>query len=251
MRFSTLTAVGLAALVAVAGLASQAVAQERFRPIGSVTYEPEPNQVRTGVYQIRPEDRNIRSMRILLERGNAEIRTLKVFYDGGNTETVPVRQNLREGERSAMFQLERARPIRQIEIAYVPRGTVKLVLLADSRRPEPPPIQWQEIACKNVSIIGEKDSIPVGGDTRYKSLRLRSANYDIEVAEMNVRYANGARDGYSIRQVIPAGGRIGPIDLRGERRRLSQIDLIYRARTIGPFKTKLCVDGLAFNPDFD
>ncbi len=93
-------------------------------------------------------------------------------------------------------------------------------------------------------------SLAVNSAERYASLRLRSENYDIEMAELTIRYANGNRDKYPIRQVIPAGGRIGPIELRGEARRISQLDFIYRARTIGPFKTKLCVDALkARNPD--
>jgi hypothetical protein len=245
MRFHTLAAVGMTALLAAGVVAMPAQAQERLRPIGSVVYEPEPATAIKGVYNIRNEDRRIRGMRILAEEGSADVRALKVIYTDGEVENVRVRQVLREGERTALFQLEEPRPIRSVEVSSIPKGAVTLVLLADSRRAEPPaPPQWVELACKNVSIIGERDVVPLGSDQRYRALRLRSANYDIEMAEMTVRYANGGRDNYQIRQLIPAGGRIGPIDLRGERRRISQLDFVYRARTIGPFKTKLCVDGL-------
>ena len=250
MKFNALAVVGLTALVAVAGLASTAQAQERLRPVGSITFEPEPATPEKGVFQIRPEERRIRSMRILAEEGAADIRSLTVNYADGQPEVVRVRQSIKEGERTALFELQQVRPIRSVEVSYIPKGAVTLVLLAETRRGEPPaPPQWTEISCKNVGLLGDRDSVSLDSNERYRALRLRSANYDIEVAEMTVRYANGGRDNYQIRQVIPAGGRIGPIELRGESRRIAQLDFLYRARSIGPFKTKLCVDGLQRNRD--
>jgi hypothetical protein len=247
MRFHTFAAVAISSLVAVGGLAVTAEAQERLRPVGSITYEPEPVAQQRGVFQIRPEERRIRSLRILAEEGSADIRSLKVVYTDGEVENVRVRQILKEGERSALFELEEVRPIKTVEVLYTPKGVVTLVLLADARRAEPPPprpVEWTEITCKNVGLLGDRDTVALSADERYSALRLRSANYDIEMAEMTVRYSNGGRDNYQIRQVIPAGGRIGPIELRGASRRISQLDFVYRARTIGPFKTKLCVDAL-------
>jgi hypothetical protein len=254
MRFHILTAVALSSLVAIGGLSTSAQAQERLRPVGTVTYEPEAASLERGVFQIRQEERRIRSMRVLAEEGSADVRSLKVVYTDGEVENVRVRQTLKEGERSALFELEEVRPIKSVEISYIPKGAVTLVLLADGRRAEPPPprpAEWVELNCKSVGLLSDRDTIAVSTSERYRALRLRSANYDIEVAEMTVRYGNGARDKYEIRQVIPAGGRIGPIELRGEARRISQLDFLYRARTIGPFKTKLCVDALKTVVDAD
>lgn len=251
MRFHILTAVALSSLVAVTGLANTAHAQERMRPVGSVTFEPEPYSVERDVVQIKQEERRIRAMRVLAEEGSAEVRSLKVVYTDGDVENVRVRQTLKEGERSALFELEEVRPIKSVEISYIPKGPVTLVLLADARRAEPPPprpAEWVELNCKSVGLLGDRDSVAVNTSERYRALRLRSANYDIEMSEMTVRYANGGRDNYVIRQVIPAGGRIGPIELRGESRRIAQLDFLYRARSIGPFKTKLCVDALKTSP---
>jgi hypothetical protein len=253
MRLHIFAAVALSSLVAVGCLASSADAQERMRPVGSITYEPEPVTLQKGVFQIRPEERRIRSLRILAEEGSADVRSLKVVYTDGEVENVRVRQILKEGERSALFELEEVRPIKSVEISYNPKGNVTLVLLADARRAAPPPrpAEWVELTCKSVGLLGDRDTVAINNDQRYQALRLRSANYDIEMAEMTVRYGNGTRDKYEIRQVIPAGGRIGPIELRGEARRISQLDFLYRARTIGPFKTKLCVDALQARPDDD
>jgi hypothetical protein len=251
MRFSILAAVALSSLVAVA---LPAAAQERLRQIGSVSYDPEPAVIQKDVYNIRPEDRRIRALRILAEEGSADVRSLRVSYIDGDVEQVRVRQTLREGERSALFELEEPKPIKSIEISYLPKGAVTLALLADARRAEPAPpaaAQWVEIACKNVGLLGDRDNVAVDTRDLYRALRLRSANYDIEMADLTVRYGSGGRDKYVIRQLIPSGGRIGPIELRGERRRISELEFVYRARTIGPFKTKLCVDGLKYIAEDD
>jgi hypothetical protein len=250
MGFRVLAAAAMTSLLA---LALPALAQEGMRTIGTVKYEPEPSALEKDVFNIDREDRRIRSMRIVAERGEADVRSLRVMYEDGDIETVRVRQVLREGQRSAAFALDEPKPIRSIEISYVPRGTVVLALQAETRRPPRPPeaLKWVEIGCKSVGLLGDRDVLPVDTRDVYRALRLRSANYDVEMAEMTVRYNNGQRDNYIIRQLIPSGGRIGPIDLRGERRRISQLDFIYRSRTIGPYKTKLCVDGLRYDPNYD
>jgi hypothetical protein len=249
MRLRTLNAVAISALVCISGFLAPAHAEVRLRSIGSVTYEPEPQAPEVGVYQIRQEDRRINAMRIEADGGTADVRQLKVKYSDGDSEIVKVRQTLRDGERSALFALEEPRPIRSVEITYIPKGAVTLILLADQGRSEPPPppprpAQWVELDCEKVNLLGDRNSFTISTPERYKSLRLRSANYDIEIADLIVRYTNGVRDTYQVRSLIPAGGQVGPIELRGDARRIAQIDFLYRARTIGPVKTKLCVDAL-------
>ncbi len=256
MRFHILSAIAISALAGFSGLAAPAQAEARLRSVGSVTYEPEPAAPEVGVFQIRPEDRRMNSMRIEVDGGPVDVKSLKVKYSDGSSEVVKVRQTLRDGERSALFALEEPRPIRSVEITYIPKGAVTLVLLADQGRAEPPPpppqtAEWVPLGCQKVGLLGDRDSLAVSSADLYKALRLRSQNFDIEMAELNITYANGGRDRYQLRQIIPAGGQIGPIQLRGDARRISQLDFLYRARTIGPFKTKLCVDGLKIDEQDD
>lgn len=239
----------LSALLISGGIAT---AQERpLRPVGSVTYEPEPAALEKGVFTLKPEDRRLRSLRIEADEGSADVRSLTIIYADGEQERVRVRQTLKEGERTNLFRLEEPRPIRAIEINYIPKGAVTLVLLADGRRPEPPPATWVDLGCKSVGFLGDRDTLPVTSTETFKALRLRSQGYDIELLEMTVRFGNGARDNYQVRSIIPSGSRTGPIDLRGERRRITQLDFLYRARAIGTVKTKLCVEGLADSRGFD
>ena len=238
MRISRLVA---ATAIGLASIAGQALAQE-LKPIGSITYEPQPAE-RRDTFQIRPDDQRIKAMRIVSDRGTSDIRSIRVVYDNGSTDSIPVRRVLQAGERTPVFEFRDVRPIKAIDVVHVPRGTVKLVLLAETRKPQPDR-EWKELACKSVGFLVDKDVANVSTQDTYTSLRLRSANYDIDMIQMKVRFGNGTSDTYDIRTKIPAGGRIGPIDLRGERRRISQLEFVYRTRTIGNVKTTLCVDGL-------
>jgi len=245
MRSRFFTSAAVAALFVLVGGMESVSAQDRpLRPVGSVTFEPEPAAPEKGVFNLKPDDRRIRSLRIVADEGSADIRFLTLIYANGETERVRVRQVLKEGERTNMFRLAEPRPVRAIEVSYVPKGAVTLVLLADPRRPEPPVAEWAELGCKSVGFLVDRDVLPINSPDRFKALRLRSSGFDIELVEMLVRYGNGTRDNFVIRKIIPSGSRTGPIDLRGDRRRISQIDFLYRTNAVGLVKTKLCVEGL-------
>jgi hypothetical protein len=250
-RNSLLAASLSAALLMSVGMTAVSAQERPLRPVGSLTYEPEPAAVEKGVFTLKPEDRRIRSLRIEADEGSADIRSLNLIYVDGEIERVRVRQTLTEGQRTALFRLEEPRPVKAIEVNYIPKGAVTLVLLADSRRPEPPVAEWKELGCKSVGFLADRDALPVNSPDRFKALRLRSSGYDIDMIEMLVRYGNGTRDNFVIRSVIPSGSRTGPIDLRGERRRITQIDFLYRTSAIGTTKTRLCVEGLKDTPSED
>jgi hypothetical protein len=238
----------VASALVLAMAAPQVFAQSsELRPIGRVQFEPEPFEVQNDVFQIRPEDRRIRSMRIQARGGAADVRNLVVTYGDGRRETVRVRQSLSDGDRSALFRLNEPRPVRSVEISYVPRGPVTLVLLADSRRQ--PVAEWRELGCKSVGFLVDRDVIRLDTEDRFRALRLRSSGFAIRLEEMGVRYGNGVRDRYVIQTTIPSNGRTGQIDLRGEARRIREIDFIYGSGVISNVKTRLCVDGLALESE--
>jgi hypothetical protein len=238
----------VASALVLAMAAPLALAQtSELRPIGRVQFEPEPFEVQNDVFQIRPEDRRIRSMRIQARGGAADVRNLVVTYGDGRRETVRVRQTLEDGDRSALFRLNEPRPVRSVEISYVPTGPVTLVLLADSRRQQA--VEWKELGCKSVGFLVDRDVIRLDTADRFRALRLRSSGFAIRLEEMGVRYGNGVRDRYVIQTTIPSNGRTSQIDLRGEARRIREIDFIYSSGVISNVKTRLCVEGLAVDAE--
>ena len=74
----------------------------------------------------------------------------------------------------------------------------------------------------------DHDNISVGrsaGPLREIQLRVRGGA--VEFHRVVVHYANGDSDELQVRQRIPAGGQTRPIDLRGERRDVSSVELWY------------------------
>lgn len=247
LAFSLLMCAGLAF---AAPLAS---AQDGMRPVGQLTYTPEPAEPQTGVFQLRPDDRMIRSMRIEARGGTVDIQSVRLVYRNGEQERYRIRERLRPGQSTGIIRKQNRGPLRAVEVSYIPQGQVTLVLRASAGGGgggEPPPVAtWNELGCKTVGFLIDRDRVNVSSEDFYRALRLRSTGLDIEMLDMNVRFANGQTDSYRVNTVIRSGERSRPIDLRGERRRISSIEFIYRSLGISTQKTKLCVDGLQIERD--
>jgi hypothetical protein len=234
----------------VAFAAPVAFAQEGMRPVGQLTYTPE---LQTGVFLLRPEDRMIRSMRIETRGGTVDIQSVRLVYRNGEQERYRIRERLRPGQSTGIIRKQNRGPLREVEVSYIPQGQVTLVLRAGAGGGgggEPPPVAtWNELGCKTVGFLIDRDRVSVSSAEFYRALRLRSTGLDIEMLEMNVRFANGQTDSYRVNAVIRSGERSRPIDLRGERRRITSIEFIYRSLGLSTQKTRLCVDGLQIERD--
>jgi hypothetical protein len=246
MKISQRLAFSLLMCAGLAFAAPFASAQDGMRPVGQLNYTPE---TQTGVFQLRPDDRDIRAMRIEARGGAVDIQNVRLVYRNGESERIRVRERLRPGQSTGIIRKQNRGPLRAVEVSYIPQGEVTLVLRANSGGGggggEPPPVAtWNELGCKSVGFLIDRDVVNVDSTEFYRALRLRSTGFDIEMLEMNVRFANGQRDSYRVNAVIRSGERSRPIDLRGERRRITGIEFIYRSLGLSTRKTKLCVDGL-------
>jgi hypothetical protein len=237
---------GAAALLMSSGLVQ---AQERLRPMGEITFEPDPQPAEKGLFKLQGRDQRLRSFKIEVDNGSAEIRDVRIVYADGGRERARIRQALAEGQSTSLIRLQDEEPVVSIEVTYVPKGAVTLILQGDARRPEPPPAQWDELGCKTVGFLGDRDSLEVNTRERYRALRLRSQRFDIEVNEMGITYGNGARDAYGINKVLPANSQTNEIPLRGEARRIRGVDFLYRSRVLSNKKPIVCVDGLRASVD--
>jgi hypothetical protein len=248
MNISTRFALCLALCAGVAFTAPMASAQEALRPVGQLSYVPEPVELQTGVISLRPEDRMIRAMRLEARGGSVDIQSVRLIYRDGQSERIRVRERLRPGGMTALIRKQGRGPLREVEVNYIPQGAVTLVLRAGAGLPPlpppPPPVAWTELGCKTVNFLIDRDVMNVSAQDLYRALRLRSTGFDIEMIELGVRFANGQKDTYRINGVIRAGERATPIDLRGERRRIVALELLYRTPVLSTMKTRLCVDGL-------
>lgn len=105
---------------------------------------------------------------------------------------------------------------------------------------------WEQLGCRSVGFLVDKDVIKVGRqEGRFKAIRLRVTGNKIFMQDLKVVYANGAPDDIQVRNEIRAGGETRPMDLRGARRAIRQIEMTYRSQPSFKGQASVCVEGLS------
>ena len=104
--------------------------------------------------------------------------------------------------------------------------------------------RWEQLGCQKVGFTADKDVIKVGRDEgKFKSIRLSVSGNKVHMMDLKVIYANGQPDDIQVRQEIRAGSHTRPLDLRGERRAIRQIEMIYRSQPNFRGQATVCVEG--------
>ncbi len=73
----------------------------------------------------------------------------------------------------------------------------------------------------------DSDTINLPGVTRQSAIRICALNRPLRLRDFDVRFANGARQDVNARAILPAGTCTRSIDLRGNRRDITQVRLRY------------------------
>ncbi|HEU0058892.1 MAG TPA: hypothetical protein VFR19_03360 [Hyphomicrobiaceae bacterium] len=103
--------------------------------------------------------------------------------------------------------------------------------------------RWERLGCQKVGFIADKDVIRVGrGEGRFKSIRLQVSGNKVYMDDLKVIYANGEPDDIPVRSEIRAGGQTRPLDLRGERRAIKEIEMKYRSQPNFKGQATVCVE---------
>jgi hypothetical protein len=217
-----------------------ASAQE-WRLLGSSTYEP---QVQRSTINVGGDAGTFKALRLDVKRNDAEILDLKVVYGNGTGEDIQVRQTFKTGTSSRVIDLKgRDRIIKQIIVTYYAHGPVQLLFYGIPSGTIA--AQWATLGCRDVGFLIDRDVIGVGGaQGAFSRVRLRVRGNRIEVFNLRLYYGNGQRDDIPVKAVIPDGGQSGPLDLEGNVRAISKIELIYRSQPNFKGHAQVCVDGL-------
>jgi hypothetical protein len=125
-------------------------------------------------------------------------------------------------------------------IAAITAGALICLALA----PTAAHARWERLGCQKVGFIVDKDVIRVGrGEGRFKSIRLEVSGNKVYMDDLKVIYANGEPDDIPVRSEIRAGGQTRPLDLRGERRAIKEIEMKYHSQPNFKGQATVCVDG--------
>jgi len=220
-------------------------------PLGAGWEELGRQEVGLGVDRdvIKVGRREGRFTRIALEvaRNDVEIKDLTVVFGNGKKQDVKVRQFIRAGGRTRPLDLAGdERFIDRIIIVYRarPGSRDRAVVRVFGFQNRPPPTRWEELGCEKVGFGADRDVVKVGRrEGRFSAIRLRVDRADIVLLKLKVVYVRGPSDDFDVKKRIPAGGETPPLDLRGERRAIEKVELVYSSIPSFKGSARVCVDG--------
>jgi hypothetical protein len=125
-------------------------------------------------------------------------------------------------------------------------GQVSLIAgtLACLALPTAAQAKWEQLGCQKVGFLVDKDVIKVGrAEGRFKSIRLKVTGNKIYMNDLKVVYADGTPDDLPVRSEIRAGGETRAIDLKGARRAIKQVEMVYRSQPNFKGEATVCVEG--------
>lgn len=226
------------------------------------------------VVEVGRRDGAFAAIRLEVVRNDANVEDLRVVYGNGDSETLRVRNRLREGAQTRAIDLQgRRRAIRRIVVTLRKarssdqRGAVRLCVSGlearkPIRRPQPRgrrTANWQELGCADTGLRKDFDTVQVGRrDGRFSAIRLRAAGGKVNVRQIRVIYGNGQPDRIEFSGKLDRGDVSGPLNLKGGDRFIKRIELVSKRDTKdavksifkgvltgrGPRKARVCIEGL-------
>ncbi len=177
------------------------------------------------------------------------IKGFRAVYANGEDEDFKVSSKLREGETTQAVELDdNAGPLRRIEIVARAKPSFRrraVVEVFGEKRRGRPEANWEELGCQKVGFLADRDVIRVGrGEGRFRAIQLRVTGNEVALLDLSVIYGNGEADDYRVYARIPEGGRTPPINLRGNRRAIDRIIMVYRAQPNFRGSARVCAYGL-------
>lgn len=270
MRLSRLLAVACA-LVGLATAMPRAQAQpgrgDHWERLGCVDVGRRPD------YDIIPVGRHegrFRALMLEVTGNDVFVEQLRVIYGNGQPDNLAVRADLREGMRTRPLDLQGwQRSIDRIEIVSRRnvrgpghgRAQICVMGLAVGGPGMPPPMpmpnpvptpmppghggRWEQLGCQQVQMVRDRDSIQVGRrDGQFRAIRLEVHGSDIQLEQLVVIYGNGEADRIPAPGYLRQGSMTPPLDLRGDRRFIHRIDMVYRSIPNFRGHAQVCVSGL-------
>ncbi|MDX2003271.1 MAG: DUF2541 family protein [Chitinophagales bacterium] len=104
--------------------------------------------------------------------------------------------------------------------------------------------KWELIGSKLVNYRLDIDEIPVTvAKGTYTKIKIFVKGGAVNFKDIKIFYRNGQVQDVAIRSVIPAGGESRVIDLIGNERIITRIQLVYDTRNMAPRKARVIILG--------
>lgn len=116
---------------------------------------------------------------------------------------------------------------RNLKVLVTALIAVTLALPALARGPN----DWVLLGEQRVGFRVDRDTINIGdGNARFSELRIVAENNEVHLINLRLVYQNGYAEDFKVDRLLRPGAEALPVDLKGERSYLKQIEMTYRAR---------------------
>lgn len=90
--------------------------------------------------------------------------------------------------------------------------------------------RWEKLGERKVNRVADRDTIVVGRkEGGFRQIRIHVLENSIHIERLTVVYGNGANDDLPVRALIPAGGKSRIIDLRGGKREIRRVEMVFQS----------------------
>ncbi len=90
-----------------------------------------------------------------------------------------------------------------------------------------PASAWEQIGYQQADGKRDRDEVKVHGNDKHKQIRICVEKSPLRMRDLDVRFANGGKQDVQLRNRFEAGSCSRAIDLKGKRRNIQKIILVY------------------------
>jgi hypothetical protein len=203
------------------------------------------------IFHVGGEEGRFNALRFRVMGNRVAVAEVRVFYGDGTSEYLNVREHLMPGQFSPSYDLRGVdRVVRRVEVLYqtehrfIGNATFQVYGLRHTAGPVPLPGGWVTLGTVRANLTLDRDTILVGPSRgTFRTLRFHVTNRPIHLFDIRVTFGSGASQVYNYNRHINAGAWSVPLDLAGDHRVISQIDIVYRKDLSWPGDARLTIQG--------
>jgi len=183
-------------------------------------------------------------IRLRVLGNDVHLNTLTVLYMDGTTQDLAVDADIRANTRTSWLEVEGTKFIREIQMSYRSKpnfkGQARLEVtgqyaegwLGPTGEGKQYNAGWVLIGAQTAGFTGfDRDTITVGkNEGGFTRLRVVAKDRAITLREVRVVYFSGADEVFTMRERVDPGQPYGPLEFKGGRSAIKEIQAKYRSR---------------------
>ena len=228
---------GFAGVITTAALSLPAQAREWVQ-LGEQTVNRHTDR---DILYVGSDEGRYEALRFRALGNDVAFAEVRVIYGNGSSEVLNVKEHVHAGEATRPYDLQgRHRVINRIEFLYQTEGhwggkaTVQVAGLKDTGGSGGGFGDWTSLGTREVSLVADHDVIPVGGVAgKFRAIKFHVTGRPIKLYDVRVTFGNGQQQQFNFAHLVSAGAYSPTLDLRGDERVISRIDLVYKKEYAG------------------